>query len=793
MALALRAIVVGISGAILAGWVFNVRELRDFLAIGTAMNPVTAASFLMLAAALSLARQRKISPGGSTIIYSLLALVLTAGLTRIWDLGFGTSLDLDLMLFPEGISHSTTGYRMAPGAAVNLVFLSLAVGMTMTRSTRRVARTLSTLAVAISIFAFVGYVLHHGEWSWVSGKFFPMSFASALCFASQALGTLLLRPAPILRRVLSSNLPGAVTTRYLLPFAVILPIGLSWGERRAATQGLDPALATTFETIIMIVVSTAMVLWTARLLFELDRTRVLAETRMRASEKRLQTFLDNSPTLNFMKDAAGRYIYVNRQWEEQFGLEAEKVIGKTDGDLFRPESAEMVRLEDFDILRSGEGLQIEHEITTHKGDAAHFLTAKFLLTDTTGSKCVAGVALDITERRRAEAEANEAREFAERAAHTKSQFLANMSHEIRTPMNGIIGIHSMLEDTALDPGQQRLVSLARTSADSLLNVINDILDISKMEAGRMTVDSIAFSPRAVLKEAIGLLESTASEKDLRIILEIEDGFPEHVESDPTRLRQVLLNLIGNAVKFTQGGSVCIHAERAGGNLLRFRVRDTGIGITEEARLNLFEPFYQADSSMARRFGGTGLGLAICKQLVTLMGGEINVVSQLGQGSTFSFTVEMPECQAADCAPAIAAVPVDTRAEQISLHILLAEDSKVNQIVAEHQIKKLGHRVHTVADGVAALAAMEKHEFDLVLMDCQMPLMDGYDATAEIRRREAGLRRIPIIAMTAHAMTGEREKCLGAGMDDYLSKPFRPVDLEARLTETARSKVAEAVA
>ncbi|MGV3534049.1 MAG: ATP-binding protein, partial [Chthoniobacteraceae bacterium] len=620
------------------------------------------------------------------------------------------------------------------------------------------------------------------------------SLPTAICSSGLAFAILLLRPTPTIRRVFARNLPGAVTLRLLLPCAVTFPIVLACLQRWAERRGLDPNLATVVSPMILIIGTTSMVLWTARLLFQIDRKRAAAERRMRFSEKRLRTFLDNSPTLNFIKDTKGQYLYANRRWEERLGVAPGEAIGRKDTDLFAPDVAAAFRIRDRMVIETGEGIQSESQFTDAAGQVQQFLTAKFPIIDPTGALCIAGVGLDITERRKAEAEANEAREFAEKAARAKSQFLANMSHEIRTPLNGIMGIHAMLEDTPMEPDQRKLVTLARTSGQALLNVINDILDISKIEAGRMTVDRVDFSPASEIADVLGLLRGQAEVKGLELQSAVEDGFPAEVMGDPARLRQVLLNLVGNALKFTEGGSVRVEAARAGADQLRFRVRDTGIGLSQEACRNLFQPFYQADDSMARRFGGTGLGLAICRQLVTLMGGEINVLSEIGQGSTFSFTVRMPDSTAEERnVMSVAAIPASagTGEVQPSLHVLLAEDSKVNQIVAEHQIKKLGHKVRIVNDGEEALRAMENEEFDLVLMDCQMPRMDGYEAAAEIRRREDGGRRILIIAMTAHAMTGEREKCLQAGMDDYLSKPFKPGDLEARLTAALRNKMAAA--
>jgi two-component system, sensor histidine kinase and response regulator len=650
----------------------------------------------------------------------------------------------------------------------------------------------------------------------------------------------------------------------------------------------------------------------------------------------LQALIHALPDRIYAKDTLSRFTLNNRAHLAALGaLTQEEALGKTDAD-FRPEAIAAASLaDDSRVLTTGEAIVNREETSVlPDGSRIHLLTTKVPLRDSSGRIVgLVGVSKDVTARKDAEEElkrtnrrleetTREATRLADEAARAnaaKSEFLANMSHEIRTPMNGVIGMTGLLLDTDLTPEQRQYAEVVRTSADALLSLINDILDFSKIEAHKMEIERLDFDLRSTVEGAAELLASRASEKGLRLAGFVAPNVPGLLRGDPGRVRQVLVNLAGNAVKFTERGEVVIRVELLGEDqqtaTLRFSVTDTGIGIPPPHLSRLFQPFTQMDGSTTRRYGGTGLGLAISKQLVELMDGEIGAESVVGEGSTFWFTLPLerqPEgtarpafsfadvrgsrvlvvddfatnrqlvvallsqwgCRSAeapssadalrvlgeaaaagdpfdaavldmqmpdvdglmlgrqikadplvagtalvmmtsigqpgdgrnarnagfaayltkpvksqhlhDCLalalgrradPAAVAAPLITRhtiaeakARPGKARILVVEDNRVNQIVILAMLKKTGYTADVVANGREALAALPDGRYDLVLMDCQMPVMDGYEATLEIRRAEPPIRNLPVVALTASAMEGDRDRCLAAGMDDFISKP-----------------------
>jgi PAS domain S-box-containing protein len=559
-----------------------------------------------------------------------------------------------------------------------------------------------------------------------------------------------------------------------------------------------------------------------------ERTRALSE-----SERQFRQLAENIREILWMIDAeTGRFLYVSPAFHELWGVPPKHLLAN-------PEVwVEGVHPEDRERARSakarqqqGELVECEYRISNKDGDIRWVWDRAFpVYIDQGRLERVVGVVEDVTdrkaaeevlrrshdelegrvrertdqlvkvneallaenhERKRAEALLKNAKEAAEAANKAKGEFLANMSHEIRTPMNGIIGMTSLALATNLDQEQSEYLEVVRASASSLLKLLNDILDFAKIDARKLALESAPFSPRQCLKQTLQTLGYKAVEKGLRLFSSVEQDVPEVVVGDPYRLKQVLINLVGNAIKFTSAGEVDIQlkVESLSNSTVRllFSVRDTGIGIPKQLHQAIFQAFSQADGSSTRKYGGTGLGLTISAQLVELMNGKIWVESEPSSGSTFFFTGEFLPSKApvlSNSRPKLKpALPVAGQ----TFRVLVVEDNAVNRLVVTRLLQRQGHSAVVALNGKEALSALEQNEwkFDLILMDVQMPDMDGLEATREIRKRELTRgRRIPIVALTAHAMDRDRERCFDAGVDAYLSKPIRIEELAATIAELA---------
>ncbi len=554
--------------------------------------------------------------------------------------------------------------------------------------------------------------------------------------------------------------------------------------------------------------------------------RQQAAQALRAERDFSAAVLNLAPALVAVLDLEGRIVSFNRACEETTGYSFSEVQGKSLSKmLVAPEERSRAERIIGQVRAGVHSVQQENHWITKQGRSRLVSWATASLLDAEGKpKYIIACGEDITEQHEAEeaskrhvieleraqqttkrqaeilveqaSELAAARDAALESAKLKTQFLTNMSHEIRTPMSGVLGMTHLILDSGLNEEQHDYAMTIRSSAEALLVIINDILDFSKIEAGKLQFETLDFNLTETVHGAVQLLAQQATRKGIELKGSIDANVPRLVRGDAGRLRQVLLNLIGNSVKFTHQGHVHVHLtlkeESRDQVELVFRVQDTGIGISPEARATLFDPFVQADGSSSRRYGGTGLGLAICKHLVELMGGEISCESIVGEGSEFRFTAKLSK-QTESAAPVAERAPGETRCEpnrifgganraqstdwpQVGLRILVAEDNPINQKVAARMLKKLGCETEIACNGREAVDALERQAYDLILMDCQMPEMDGYQATAEIRRRENGQTHIPVIALTAHAVQGAREPCLEAGMDDYLSKPIDPQGL-----------------
>lgn len=510
---------------------------------------------------------------------------------------------------------------------------------------------------------------------------------------------------------------------------------------------------------------------------------------VRSARRTMDSILAFSLDIICTVDRKARIVRISKACEKILGYHAEELAGRSLLEMIHPQDRESAARMHKKILEGSSQSGLMRRWIRKNGTIIPLVWSANWDKDEQIMVCIGR---DVSEMRKANGELKAANKAAKKANAAKTEFLANMNHEIRTPMNGVLGMTSLLRETALNSEQREFVEIIRRSGEMLLTIINDILDFSKIEAGKMIFENVEFNLLGTLANCAELLGATSQQRNVLLSLEIAPDVPAYLTGDAGRLQQVLTNLLSNAVRFTgSGGKILVLAEMERREeteaVLRFRVTDSGIGIDAETQKRLFEPFTQVDATTTRKYGGTGLGLAICRKLVNLMGGEIGVESRTGEGATFYFTARFG--YGAQTSGVTAAgetgLPAEDNGNPASLgrkesllrkpRLLIAEDNHINQKVAILQLRRLGYEADVAGNGMEVLAAMEHSPYDIILMDCQMPEMDGYETALTIRKT----RPVPqpyIIALTANSMAGDRERCLASGMNDYVTKPVRSEDL-----------------
>lgn len=919
---------------VLMGWAFDCPSWKSVFPGMVTVLPSTAVAFVTLGIALSLACVPALR-GGRLVVVRTCALVTTMiGLVTFYEHVSGRDLGIDLLWIHTIAGGNSMDHtvRMAPGTALSFLMSGLALTFLYSRF-KETFLAVQVLAVGISIIALMGVTgyLYQNELVGSVTDDAQIAIHTAVAFFLIGLSLLFARTERGLAALIVSESAGGLMARRLVPGTIVLALFMGWLHQEGQRAGYnDVGSGPVLFAITNAIVFAALIAWNSAALHRRDLER-------RLEDERFRLVVEAAPNAMVLVDQDGRILLMNSQMEQLFGYSRLELLGKPidllapirfrkdhsgNWEAFYGDAGAWSKASGLDLhgqCKNGREILIELGLNSMKADNETHVLASIV---------------DVTERKRFEKALEDAREAAESANRAKSAFLASMSHEIRTPINGIIGMTDLTLDTDLTPQQREFLGLVKISSESLLNVINGILDFSRIEAGRLDLEEAPFALRESLGNAMAPLGLRAGKRgELEVLMDVSPEVPDGLVGDTGRLKQIITNLVGNAIKFTEQGEILLrvmieHRDDASVTL-HSTVSDTGIGIPADKQQKIFDPFTQADASMTRRYGGSGLGLTITSRLVEAMGGRVWVESDVGKGSTFHFTTQfriqqglptqaVPQSahdlrgvrvlvvddnatnrrivdemlkgwgllpKSVDSAflalaameeamqrgtpyqvliadihlpvmdgftlarrirsnPNWAALPILTltaakgpnddnlcRELNISaylfkpiraaalldavqaaysgkvdqrhlapssrpivskrgLKLLLVEDTPVNQRVAATLLHNLGHVVQLATNGQEAVEKVEREKFDLVFMDLQLPILDGFQATAAIRQRENGTgNHLPIVAMTAHTMKGDMERCLAAGMDGYVSKPVRPEELARAIEERMAVKLA----
>jgi len=787
IARATQAIVIVAAVLVLIGWCFDIETLRSVVPGLTAMNPGGTALALLLAAG-SLACLTQTVPTQRAIQGAkfLAGIVVALAVLRLALYGFGLEWGPDQWLFRSKLDRYSPPNRMAPNTAFGLLMVGLAL-LTIDVETRRGHRPSQWLALVVallSLFTIAGYACNATELIGIR-TFIPMALNSAISLGFLSIGLLLARPEHGLMAVVSQRQTGSVMARRLLPASILAPGVFAWLAATGHAAGLfDLMFGISLFIVSMTVFFTALVWWNACSLNRIDSERVRTQKELNRNVAILKSVLNSMGDGVVVADSAGRFLFFNPVAERILGL------GATDArpdewtsqyGLYSVDTGNPLAMDEIPLVRAIRGDSTDQKELLIKnpqlpGDVTICVTGR-PLRDAEGIEGGVVVFQDTTQRRQAIEAIRRARDDADAANRAKSEFLANMSHEIRTPMNAVIGMTELVLDSELTDVQRMYLKIVSDSAESLLSLINDILDFSKIEAGKLELDHTPFALREVLGDSMKTLSVRARGKDLELACHVTPGVPEFLIGDPHRLRQVITNLVGNAIKFTDQGEVVLEVtpeELTETQVkLHMTVRDTGIGIPAEKLHLLYGAFSQVDASTTRRYGGTGLGLAITARLVPLMNGQTWVESQIGKGSTFHVTARFDRDPAP---PAVPKTPESLR----NLHVLVVDDNATNRLILKEMLGNWGARPTCVASAEIALAelrhAVEADDpFRLVLSDVHMPDVDGFELTSRIRQNQQ-LGSTVIMMLSSGAGPGDVSRCHDLGAAAHLVKPIKSSEL-----------------